>query len=251
MCHIVVKARTYSLTRKNNRPTLMQITKLHEWNISPAQAKAVQKNLRAWVVLEDQFPQIHTIARVKAAGIKGETLMKAVVSLIAYPDMKVIEKHSATLEPEFGGFPGLNSFRTSQVIIEALLKLDKTPGLIICDGRGVIDEESFGLASHIGLLTRIPTIGVRKPPKELSHINALENHRGAWMPLLSENGAMVIGSIVRVGEDVPPIEASPGHGISASSAVKFVLDCFPREINNKPKESIAVDINQAKKQAQS
>lgn len=227
----------------------MQITKLHEWNLSPAQAKSVQKNLRAWIVLEDQFPQIHTIARVKTTAIKGEALMKAVVSLIAYPELKVIEKVSASLEPSFSGAPDLNSFRTIQVVIDALQKLKKTPGLIICDGRGIIDEESFGLASHIGLLTRIPTIGVRKPPKELTFVSALENHRGAWMPMVSGNGSLVTGSIIRVAPDTPPIEASPGHAISASSAVKFVLDCFPREINSKPQEEIAIDINQGKKKA--
>ncbi len=228
----------------------MQITKLHEWKMSPAQAKSVQKNLRAWIILEDQFPQIHTIARVKTTAIKGEPLMKAVVSLIAYPELKVIEKVSSSLEPAFtGGTPDLHSFRTIEVVIDALTKLNKTPGLIICDGRGIIDEESFGLASHIGLLTRIPTIGVRKPPKELKFVGALENHRGAWMPMVSNNGQLVTGSIIRVAPDAPPIEASPGHAISASSAVKFVLDCFPREINNNPQESIAIDINQAKKKA--
>jgi deoxyribonuclease V len=224
----------------------MNIIKLHEWKISPEQAKAVQKNLRAWIVIEDQFSRVKTIARVKTKSIKGEAMVKAHVSLISYPKLKIIEKHEASMEPDFHETEGLNTFREAQVVVKALQKLKREPDLILCDGQGIVDEESFGLASHIGLLSSKPSIGIRKPPKELSLVDSIRNERGAWLPLTSASGNLVIGSIVRVGCNVAPIEASPGHLINMESAVKYVLDCFPREINKTPQDSVAVDINLGK-----
>lgn len=236
-------------TNKITDYNTMQINKLHEWNLGIEQARSIQKNLRAWLVFEDQFDKVKSIARVKTQSIKGEALVKAKVSLISYPDLKLIEKQSASLAPEFAGASGLMSFRHAQVIVEALKKLKRTPDLIICDGQGLIDANSFGLASHIGLLAQTPTIGLRKPSRGLSLVSSIENERGAWLPLTSPTGDMVIGSIVRVGKDTAPIQASPGHAISVKSAVKYALDCFPKEINKNAEASIAIDINKAKKKA--
>lgn len=226
----------------------MQINKLHEWDLGIAQAKAVQKNLRAWVSTEDQFTTVKTIARVKVKSINNEPLVKATAILLSYPDLKVIEKKSASLVPSFPITKEFSSFRNCQVVIEALRQLQRNVDLIICDGQGVIDEESFGLATHIGLLTHKPTIGLRKPPKEHTLAGSVVNSRGAWLPVTSLSGSLVIGGIVRVGVDLPPIQVSPGHAICFNSAVKFALDCFPKEIN-KPNSSEAIDINHRKKKA--
>ena len=226
----------------------MHINKLHEWNLGPAQAKSVQKNLRAWVSTEDQFSSVKTIARVKVKSIKNEPLVKATATLLSYPDLKVIEKKSASLEPDYPLTKDFSSFRNCQVVIEALRQLQRNVDLIICDGQGLIDEESFGLATHIGLLTHKPTIGLRKPPKELTLAESVVNSRGAWLPVTSVSGNLVVGSIVRVGIDIPPIQVSPGHGISFNSAIKYALDCFPKEIN-KTNASEPTDINQRKKKA--
>ena len=227
----------------------MQINKLHEWNLTTEQAKAVQKNLRAWVVLDDQFATIKTIARVKVTAIKNEPMMKATATLLSYPDLKVIEKKSASLVPDFPAVKGLISFHKGQAVIKALEQLQRDADLILCDGLGLIDEESFGLATHIGILTHKPTIGLKKPPKELTIAESVENIRGAWLPVTSPSGKLVIGSIIRVGVDVPSIQASPGHAISLNSAVKYALDCFPKEQRRSLEESAAIDINQGKKKA--
>ena len=174
--------------------------------------------------------------------------MKATATLLSYPDLKVIEKRSTSLIPEFPAIKGLISFHKGQAVIKALEQLQRNPDLILCDGLGLIDEESFGLATHIGILTHKPTIGLKKPPKELTIAESVENIRGASLPVTSPSGELVIGSIVRVGVDVPSIQASPGHAISLSSAVKYALDCFPKEQKRSAEDSAAIDINQGKKQ---
>ncbi len=227
----------------------MQINRLHEWNLSPEQAKSVQKNLRAWVVLEDQFSTIKSFARVKVTSIKGEPMMKASVILRSYPDLKLIEKQSVSLEPKFPNSADLKSFRTSEVVIAALEKLQRNVDLIICEGTGLIDETAFGLASHIGILTHKPTIGLSKPPKELTIASSVEDVRGAWLPVTSPSGELVTGSIVRLAEGLPPVQASPGHAIGLASALKFTLNCFPEESFRKSRESDSGKITQIIKAA--
>lgn len=223
----------------------MKINQLHEWNLSPENAKAVQKNLRAWIINEDQFSFIKTIARIKVKTFKNEALVKASISVLSYPDLKLIEKKSASCEATFPAVRGLASFRQAPAVIKAFESIQKIPDLIICDGEGIIDDTAFGLASHIGLLTHKPTIGIKKPAKDSVLIQSIENVRGAWLPI--PVGDTVIGSLVRVVEGIEPIQASPGHAISVSSAVKFVLDYFPKEVNKKSEESEPTNINDAKK----
>ena len=38
------------------------------------------------------------------------------------------------------------------------------PDLVFCDGHGVVHERGCGLASHVGVLLGVPTIGVPKTP---------------------------------------------------------------------------------------
>jgi deoxyribonuclease V len=225
----------------------MRINQLHEWNLSLEEAKAVQKNLRAWITLEDQFSSIKNIARIKVKSLKNEPVVKASVRLLGYPDLKPIETQSAAVKTSFPAVNGYHSFRHMPAVIEALKSLKKAPDLILCDGRGIISEQSFGLASHIGLFTHKPCIGINKVSKDISLVHSLENVRGAWIPIPSGN--TVVSGLLRVSEDSEAIQVSPGYGISINTTIKYVLECFPKEIQKRSFESIAIDINAAKKKA--
>ena len=222
----------------------MRVNKLHEWSLSIEDAKSIQKNLHAWITLEDQFTSIKNIARIKVKSLPDEPIVKASVSLLSYPDLKILEKQSASVQACFPSVNGLMSFRHMPAIIEALTLLKKSPDLLLCDGRGIIDKHSFGLASHLGLLTHKPTMGVCKAGKDMPLAQSIENIRGAWLPIPAGN--VIVAGLIRVNEDTDPIQVSPGYGISINSTMKYVLDCFPRE-TKKTSPQAAVDIGRAKK----
>ena len=94
------------------------------------------------------------------------------------------------------------------------------PDLIFCDGHGVVHERAFGLASHVGVLLGIPTIGVPKTP-----FHAVERQpgleRGDFVVYTKEWGAE--GAAIRLRAGTKPVYVSPGHLVDLPSAIALAL----------------------------
>ena len=91
--------------------------------------------------------------------------------------------------------------------------------------QGIAHPRGLGVASHFGLVTGIPTIGVAKSRLCGLH-QALPLLKGAYVPLLYKE--KVIGTVLRSREGVRPIYVSIGHKISLETAVYYVQACLTR-----------------------
>ncbi|MCX4025005.1 endonuclease V [Endozoicomonas sp. SM1973] len=207
----------------------MKIHQLHPWNISPAEAESIQKCLRAWIVTDDQFTHIQYVARAQVEINLDQDYSTAHITLLRLPDHRVIERHSATEKLTFPNQNGLISFRKAPVLLKALASLKVNPDLILCDGRGLIPPDRFGLASHIGLLTNTPSIGIRSIPHMPVH-HKLSRKRGTWIPLKTHQQAH--SAILRLHEDYPPVYISVGHRLNLETALKYTLLTLPRDLND-------------------
>ena len=141
----------------------MKIKFLHDWNLSLQQAIEIQKPLRYEVEVQDRFDNlIKTVAGIDLGYDVENDTSRAVVVILSFLELELLETSEALLPIQFPYFLGLLSFRETPVVIKALKKLKITPDIILCDGQGLAHPRSFGIACHIGILADVPTIGVAK-----------------------------------------------------------------------------------------
>jgi len=198
----------------------MHITRLHRWDVSPAEAIRIQNELRQRVITTPQVGQVRTVAGVDV-GVRDDRARAAVV-VLSYPGLAVVEKIVVESPVTFPYIPGLLSFRETPAVLQAFEKLTVDPDLIIVDGQGFAHPRRFGIACHIGVLIDRPTIGCAKSRLVGTH-GEPDAAAGCWVELL-DNGE-VIGAVVRSKEATSPLYVSIGHKIDLPGAIRYVLSC--------------------------
>ena len=204
----------------------MKINALHEWNLSPAEAVQLQKQLAFEVVARDDFEKpIKTVAGIDLGYDAANDMSRAVVVVLSFPELELLESAEALLPIQFPYVPGMLSFRETPVAIKALEKLTLTPDVILCDGQGLAHPRRFGIACHIGLIADVPAIGVAKSLL-VGKFENLGETRGSAAPLIHKNEQ--IGVALRTRDKVQPLFVSAGHKISLETAIDIVLQCAPK-----------------------
>jgi len=204
----------------------MKIPPLHDWNLTPPQAIQLQKQLAHEVVAEDRFDApVKTVAGIDLGYDAKNDMSRAVVVVLKFPELELVESAEAILPIQFPYVPGLLSFRETPVAIKALEKLNAAPDLILCDGQGLAHPRRFGIACHIGIIADVPTIGVAKSIL-VGKFENLGEERGSTAPLIHRNEQ--IGVALRTKDKVQPVYVSVGHLISLETAVNYVLQCTPK-----------------------
>ena len=206
----------------------MRVRRLHEWDISPTDAVAMQRELAGRLRLVPGLPEsaVQSIAGIDLSPPDAQTgLVRGAVVVVAWPSLDVIEVSTAEGVAEFPYVPGLLSFREAPILLEALSGLRGTPDLILVDGQGTAHPRRFGIACHLGLAVDVPIVGCAKSRLVGAHEEPGED-KGAWS-LLTHRGE-VIGAVVRTRTGVRPIYVSPGNNIDLESSVRWALACSPR-----------------------
>ncbi len=197
----------------------------HDWDVTPAQAVELQRKLCPFVVTTDDFDDIRTVAGVDVGFENKGRITRAAVAVLDYPSLQPMEEAVARLPTIFPYVPGLLSFRELPAVLQALESLDRIPDVFLCDGQGIAHPRRFGIASHLGLLTDTPALGVGKSRLVGTH-GEVPEQRGGWTALVDRRE--VVGAVLRTRAGVKPVYISPGHRISLESAVKLVMACTTR-----------------------
>lgn len=197
---------------------------LHDWNLNPQEAIALQNELAHRVVLEDHVGEVHYVAGVDMAINEEHDMARAAVVLLSYPELEIVERHVYEEPIRMPYVPGLLSFREAPSVIGAFDQLRQKPDIIMVDGQGIAHPRRVGIATHLGLWLGIPTIGCAKS-RLTGHYNKekLGEEAGAWVPLVGNKE--VIGAVVRTRTKVNPMFISPGHLISLETSIRYVLAC--------------------------
>jgi deoxyribonuclease V len=197
----------------------------HDWDVTPQEAIAIQQQLRQHIITRDDIGQIHWVAGVDVGFKQQGAVARAAIAVLRFPDLTLTEQVMAELPTAFPYVPGLLSFREIPVILKALGRLSRQPDLLLCDGMGIAHPRRVGIATHLGLLTDIPSIGVGKSLLTGKH-GSIPVKRGEWTPLLDKGE--VIGAVLRTRVGVKPVYISSGHRISLATAISYVMACTTR-----------------------
>ncbi|MFV9504220.1 MAG: deoxyribonuclease V [Oscillochloridaceae bacterium umkhey_bin13] len=196
-----------------------------EWPQTLEDAAALQRVLREQVRLDDDLGNLTTVAGVDAGFEDGGATARAAVVVLQFPELRPIAHATARCPAPFPYVPGFLSFREAPAILAALAELATPPDLVICDGQGIAHPRRLGIASHLGVLTGLPTIGCAKNRLIGSHA-PLADERGARVPLLDQGEQ--VGWVLRTRAGGKPVYVSPGYRVSLATAVELVLACVTR-----------------------
>ncbi len=194
----------------------------HAWNLSPAEARALQDKLRDRVILKDRRGPVRRVAGCDVGFENSRQIARGAVAVLAADSLDLVESKLCRRPVAFPYVPGLLSFREVPVLLDALESLETPPDLILCDGQGIAHPRRFGLACHLGVLTDIPTIGVAKT-RLIGEHQEPGPRKGDWSPLM--DGREMIGGVLRTRTGTRPLYVSPGHRVTLRTALRRVMDC--------------------------
>lgn len=192
---------------------------------SVREAREIQETLRDRVIVAGDPGAPSLVAGLDAHYQPRAGLAWGAAALLTWPDLDLVESVMACRPLDFPYVPGLLSFREAPALLEALACLSRKPDLIFVDGQGIAHPRRIGLASHIGVLADLPTIGVAKS-RLTGRFEEPGHEKGARTPLTDKNE--VIGAVLRTRARTRPVFVSVGHRIELDAAVRLVLEAAPR-----------------------
>ncbi|WP_414550256.1 deoxyribonuclease V [Anabaena sp. CCY 0017] len=204
----------------------MKINQHHAWPLTVEEAIAIQESLRNQVTRSDKLKEpVQYVAGVDMGFESNGTISRAAVAVLSFPDLQVVETSLAYRPTSFPYIPGFLSFREIPAVLDALEKIKTIPDIILCDGQGIAHPRRLGIASHLGVILDMPTIGVAKSLLIGKH-EKLPDTKGSWQPLIHKGET--IGAVLRTRTGVKPVYVSIGHQICLNTAIDYVLSCTPK-----------------------
>jgi deoxyribonuclease V len=151
----------------------------------------------------------------------GRSIGAAIV-IMSIPDFEIVDVAQAVARLSMPYIPGFLSFREGPVYLDAIRRLRVRPDVMLFDGNGIAHPRKMGLASHVGVLLDIPTIGCAKTA--FFRFRPPAGNRGSSTSY-KNNGGEKVGCCLRTRAAVKPVFVSPGHRVDFAWARKIVLDC--------------------------
>ncbi len=203
----------------------LKIHHAHEWDLTPKEAREVQERLAPMVQEKAIEVPIRHVAGVDV-GVKHGAV-RAAVAVLSFPDLEVVDRAVWEGPVTFPYVPGLLSFREIPALLRVLEDVDVWPDVILTDGQGYAHPRRIGLASHLGVLLDMPTIGVAKSRLTGIHDEPAPE-KGCSVPLFSPDGTETIGVVLRTRDNVKPLYVSIGHAVTLEEAIELTLACTTR-----------------------
>ncbi|ELZ09843.1 endonuclease V [Natrinema thermotolerans DSM 11552] len=223
-------------------------------SLSRAEMESLQREIAAVATFEDDFSFDHAVLSnpLEATASGGERPVvvgvdqsfltnaegeqdRALSAVVATRGGEVIERIHAVTDLEIPYIPGLLSFREGRPILAALEELSVEPDLLLFDGSGRIHFRQAGIATHIGVVRDVPSVGVAKSllcgtPRE----NTDDLPEGTTIGIEANSrvdapDGTLLGYAVQTRQyespnrHINPLYVSPGHRVGPETAAEVAL----------------------------
>lgn len=222
---------------------------MKKWPDTIEEAKAIQEILRNRVKIKRLYKRIK---RIGACDVSfTDDICIAAICVFSYPDLQLLEEHSLKRKISFPYISGFLSFREGPILEKLFYQIKLKPDILIFDGQGIAHPKQLGIASHMGVVLDIPTIGCAKS-RLWGNYKEPGRKRGDFSYLIAPNSRKVLGYVLRTRDDVKPIFASPGHLISLRETKDIIISCvrkfrlpepirYAHYLSIKAKQAIQID----------
>lgn len=182
------------------------------------EARAIQERMSSYVKLERNLEGIELIGGIDSS-YKGNKVRTALVTL-SFPSLEIIDFSIFEDYVKFPYIPSFLAFRELPTMLGAWKSIKIKPELILVDGNGIAHPRKFGIASHLGVILNIATIGCAK--KAFYPAPLPSSKKGAFSYMRNEKNE-IVGVSLRTKENVMPVYVSPGHLVDLDFSIKIIL----------------------------
>jgi deoxyinosine 3'endonuclease (endonuclease V) len=184
-----------------------------------------------WCVHGRFIQGLNFVAGVDVSFFPDKMHAVAAVVVLSYPDMEVVYERCATFRLTVPYMVGFLAFREVPALKAMLEKVPKKlkPQVVLVDGNGVFHPRRCGSATHLGIVTDFPTIGVAKDVLTVDGLGIRAAAKIArklqaasdWAPLLEdgETNSEPLAMLLRPQVGKKTLVVSVGHRVSLNSAV--------------------------------
>ena len=182
---------------------------ISKYNIKLEKLEEEQIKLSKKIELKDAFDFDHV---EKIAAFDNSFVGNKILSSVVCVDnlFEIVDSNYTFEKTNFPYLAGFRAYRELPAMINSFERLNEKPDVVIISGQG-ISHPRLGLASHFGLVTGIPTIGISNSilDCEIKGEDIFKNGKLIGKVLITKIGSR-------------PIYITPGNKISIESSFELI-----------------------------
>lgn len=187
----------------------------HPWDVTLAEAERLQNEYRQCVQITSlSAEQLTHLTVIATRNRQDEVLVAAVTTDVENHISEIVTEKEKAVFPYHSGFL---AFRQAPAILKALTRLNRLGDVMIVSGHGLAHPRRFGLASHLGVLLDIPTIGCAQRLLPGNELRPSEDPTIDWVT----DAEGVVGIAVHLQNRKKPWILSIGHRCDVDSLLAF------------------------------
>lgn len=168
-----------------------------------------QMELSEKVRIEDDLDGIETIGGLDVSYSSKRKRMACAACVIVDKDLNTVKSYYTVEQINFPYIPTYLSYRELPIFRKLISKMGRKPSIFLVDGNGILHPYGIGLASHLGVVLDVPTVGIAKDL-------LFGEIRGNFI----FHKRRKIGYVLYTSRK--PIYVSPGHRVSMETSIEIV-----------------------------